>query len=808
MAGAGGATLRRVFRFLPFLVATVCLAAGPSAAELAKQIREAGLDPDECYRVRDLSFQKEDIKIYLTDGYLIFSKPISGKRRSAVFTAEVEGGDGEVLLLPPYRGERQSLAMFTQSANLDEHFQAALLIFTDASTETLLDRLVKEGSGKKVPEMGPPLAEKWSPVLRNVQSGFQIRMIEDLLAPAQEGGMLFLALSGRDTGSFDMLYDPRSREQIVAGQLSERNGQLAYNVWTSFAARSVRTGKTLPAPSWFSLSKFRIDAALDADLRMKATTKVTMRVGSRPLRVFPFDISRSMNVTSAKIDGVPAELFMQESVRGRALRGSENDVFLVVTADALAPESEHEVEFEHEGAVISPAGNGVYFVGARATWYPRSAAGFATYDLTFHYPKRLTLVAGGDVAEDRTEGDIRTTRWQTPTAIRMAGFNLGEYEKVSGAVPGYTVDVYGNRHLEAGLAPKPRPPVLEPPPHVPRMRVDTAPLSPANPIPPDPLARLKTVAGDVSSSLEFFASKFGPPAMKTLTVAPIPGAFGQGFPGLVYLSTLSYLDPSARPAFVRDPSHQLFFSELIEAHEVAHQWWGNVVTTGAYQDEWMMEGLASYSALLWLEKKKGTKTMEAVLDDYRDHLLAKDEQGRTPESAGPIIWGLRLESSNIRDAWRSITYEKGAWIFHMLRRRLGDERFMKMLAELRRRYEFKTVTTEDLRALAKEFLPPKTPASTIDSFFDNWVYATGIPVLKVKYAAKGAAPAVKISGSVVQSGVDDDFSAEVPVEIQFSKSPAQIVWVRTSGDGGSFSVTAKMPPVKVTIPDSVLAKRQ
>src|SRR5271154_1307281 len=117
-----------------------CAFGAPTAAELARSIREAGLDPEECYRVRDLSFQREDIRIYLTDGYLVFTKPVAGQRRAAVFTAEVEGGDGEVLLLPPYRGERQSLALVTQSANLDEHFQAALMIFTDGSSQ-LLDRI-------------------------------------------------------------------------------------------------------------------------------------------------------------------------------------------------------------------------------------------------------------------------------------------------------------------------------------------------------------------------------------------------------------------------------------------------------------------------------------------------------------------------------------------------------------------------------------------------------------------------------------------------------------------------------------------
>src|SRR5205814_1667624 len=123
--------------------------------------------------------------------------------------------------------------------------------------------------------------------------------------------------------------------------------------------------------------------------------------------------------------------------------------------------------------------------------------------------------------------------------------------------------------------------------------------------PPDPLARLNTVAADVSACFQYFAGLFGPPPLKVLTVSPIPGTFGQGFPGLVYLSTLSYLDPAERPAGARSDAAQTFFSDLMVAHEVAHQWWGNVVSSKSYQDEWLMESLANYSALLWLEKKKG-----------------------------------------------------------------------------------------------------------------------------------------------------------------------------------------------------------
>ncbi len=779
---------------------SVAFAAGPSAAELSRSIREASLDPDQCYRVRDVRLQKEDIRIYLTDGYLIFSKPVAGERRSAVFTAEVEGGDGEALLMPPTRGERQSLAQFTNSANLDEHFQAALMIFTDGSTSALIDRITKDGSGRKVPDMGPVLAEKWSPVMSNVQNGFQIRMIQDILAPDPKGGMLFMAMSGRRMGNFDMVYDPRAREQIVAGQLNERNGHPAYDVWTSFASQTARREAPKPIDPWYTTSAFRIEATLDPELRMKASTHAHIRIGNRGWRVFAFEVSQAMQVDSVKIDGSPAELFFQDSVRGRALRGSENSAFLVVAPEPLAAGSEHDFEFEHQGAVILRAGNNVFFVGARSNWYPRLSDGFATYDLTFHYPRRLTLVSVGDMVEDRVDGDVRTTHWKTPVKVRMAGFNLGDYEKVSTSAGGYKVDVYGNRRLEAALTPKGVPAGIDLP-KLPRYRINTPPQEPTTPITlPDPNARMRTVADDVSSALEFYTSEFGPPALKNLTVAPIPGTFGQGFPGLVYLSTMAYLNPDERPPSMRDTSHQIFFSELIEAHEVAHQWWGCIVTASSYQDEWMTEALSSYSALLFLEKRKGRKAMEQVLDGYRDHLTMKNADGRTIDSAGPITWGGRLESSGIPDAWRAITYEKGAWILHMLRRRMGDDRFLKMLAELRRRYEFRSFSTANFQALAREFLPPGTKPGVIDEFFDNWVYATGIPSLKLHYSVKRAATGVRLTGTVDQTGVDDDFSADVPVEVQFAKGPAQTIWVSTSTDATPFSAALKQTPLKVAIP--------
>ncbi len=776
-----------------------------------RAVRGAGLDPTQCYRVRDLGLFKEDIKLYFNDGYLIFSKPVAGEPIAAIFTSDVEGGDGEILLLPPQRGERQSMARFTGSPNLDEHFHTALLIFTDDSGRNLLES-IRKGAGREAPEMGPLLMDQWSPVVSNLLDSFAQRIAGDLLSPGRPDGLLLLALGGKKLGTFDVVYDPAAGEQIMAGRLVERNQKLFYDVWASFAARRFRARTEPPPEPAYSLNQFHIEASLDEDLRLRARTSARLKIGPRPLRVFSFEISRAEQVTAARVDGVPAELLVRESNRSRALRADENDLFLLATPDFLAPGSAHQVEFEHEGSVIATPGNGVYSVGARSNWYPASGGAFADYDLVFRYPKRLTLVTPGAIVSDTVEGDWRITERRTSVPVRVAGFNLGDYQKISATAAGLTVDVFGNRRLDPALQPPPQistiTRAIQPSPRAPRRQESTAIVQPSPP--PDPLARLNMLAADVSACFQYFSELFGPPPLRTLTVSPIPGTFGQGFPGLVYLSTLSYLDPADRPPGARSASMQTFFSDLMEAHEVAHQWWGNTVTERSYQDEWLMEGLAHYSALLWLEKKKGPKALEQVMADFQADLLKTGEDNQTLESAGPLTWGYRLEGSPDRDAFRVITYEKSAWILHMLRQRMGTDRFLKLLAEIRRDFEFHPVGTADLMELVMKSAPPGFPQESIEMFFDNWVYSTGIPALQLRYTFKGKAPAWKISGTVEQSSVDPNFSAEVPVQIQFAKGAPQTIWVRTSSEPAPFSVTLKQAPIKLEIPtgSAILAARK
>ena len=243
----------------------------------------------------------------------------------------------------------------------------------------------------------------------------------------------------------------------------------------------------------------------------------------------------------------------------------------------------------------------------------------------------------------------------------------------------------------------------------------------------------------------------------------------------------------------------MFYSDILHSHETAHQWWGNLVTSASYEDDWLMESLANYSALMYLEKRKGRKALDSVLELYRTHLLQEVKDAGTVESAGPIGWGLRLNSSKLPGAWRIITYEKGSWILHMIRAQMGDEAFLKMLGQLAVRYRYQAISTAQFRQHAQEFMPAIFADRSLESFFEQWVYGTGVP--KVSMAAKwtGKPPAVKVRGTLSQQGVDEDFSTLIPVEIQLSNKRSVTQWVRTASEPVEFTVPVKTAPTKILL---------
>jgi len=793
---------------LGFLVPRPGLA--QTAAELGRQLRETEIDPQSCLRVRDLQLRRPDISIYLTDGYLVFSKPIAGRRLFAVFHATDRGDQGEVLIRPPDRGERTSLANFTGSPLLSEQLREAVFISTDGADEQLLEMARQSPLSKAAPDMGLVMGSRYTSVLRNLGESFQVRMVHDLLAARPALGLFYATFSGLKLGNFDVMFDPTSREQIVLGQVTSSAQGGGFNVWSSFESRLTRQ-QANPRPTAEGLTNYRIESVIAPDLAMECVTTADFKPATAIGGALSFEIAPAMEILSAQVDGVEAEVFRRDALRPRLISGRQNEPFLIVLPQPMEPGRTYRLQFRHRGRVILPAGNDVYFLASRVNWYPARDVSHSTFDLSFTLPKRLTVVAAGDLVEDKEVGEIRTVRWRTPAPVKMAGFNIGDYERVTVKRSGLTVSVYSNRSAETALVRR-QPQVIMLPPAWPVRggRRPNEAITIAPPPPPDPNARAAIMADEISAALEWYAGHFGPPPLNTLTVSPIPGNFGQGFPGLLYLSTLAFLNETDRPEAARTESLRRFYSEILYAHEVAHQWWGNLVGSATYHDEWISEALANYSAILVLERRKGAKFTDQAMEDAL-RALRMPYSGQAVEAIGPITWGYRLHATTPVDPWRVITYDKGSWIIHMLRRRMGDAAFLSMLGELRKRHEFGFVSTDDLRRLAAEFSPKGLPDSQLENFFDTWVYSTGIPTLELKTALSGKAPKLQLTVTVKQSGVGEEFGVDLPVEVWLPGAKTPIVrWLRTSASGSSFKIPVRAAPARVELaPGSgVLALRK
>jgi aminopeptidase N len=127
----------------------------------------------------------------------------------------------------------------------------------------------------------------------------------------------------------------------------------------------------------------------------------------------------------------------------------------------------------------------------------------------------------------------------------------------------------------------------------------------------------------------------------------------------------------------------------------------------------------------------------------------------------------------------------------MLRRRLGDEKFLALLREVASHHH--SISTEEFRDLASQYAP-KSEDPGLKIFFDNWIYGTGVPSVKLSYSWRGE----KLSGTLVQQDVDPTFSAYVPVEVE-TGSKSSVYWLATGSDPVAFSIPMKLRPTKVAL---------
>lgn len=735
--------------------------------------------------VSNFTFDR-DAYHFTLNGTLHLLAPVDGKTAGAVFT-----GGGQYTLTPATDEEMRQLRLNSgddKLTSLGDTFENAVFfdapLIKAAETVTPMKTVAVSADATKV------FDDFLKRERKNLTTNLHIRVLQELLDPLTQP--LFLAyIRGKKMPPAIMAFDIRGADSLRLFDIGDGGEKTLYlsddqtkgGIWyLAHTAAEHNTGKASITPRVADAQRYVIDTTIAPNAELSGTTEMTFVAGVGG-RVLPLSLARSLRIDDVQLS--PAEgdpvwtpaAFVQEDV------DEDADAAIVFPA-ATKTGSAYRLKLTYHGVkkqVLRDAGDGNYTVGARDSWYPNvgSFNDLAEFELTFRTPAKSKnqIVAVGAEASNKVEGDQRVAVWKSTHPLRVAGFNYGNFKKRTETDPdsGVTVDVYTNpgepdiiRQINQALASTADGGGDEFGSFGGGVFVNTSALAQA-------------AYADGANTSRVGNLFFGPLRDKHIAITQQSAWFyGQSWPNLVYLPYLAFVGSTTRNmlGFGMDMAQ---FVDQVGAHEVAHQWWGHQVGWRSYHDAWLSEGFAEFTSGLVLEARKGTATMNNFYELKRKRILEKGRGAHFPnDQAGPISQGLRLGTWQTPGAYGAIIYEKGAFVLHMLRMMmrdnkssLPDERFMAMMKEFATTYDGKNASTADFIAVVQKHATPNLKIAKdgrVDWFFEQWVNGTTIPRLAAKLdAVETSGGKYKISGAITQSEATDNFAVLVPIYITFDK---------------------------------------
>ena len=161
--------------------------------------------------------------------------------------------------------------------------------------------------------------------------------------------------------------------------------------------------------------------------------------------------------------------------------------------------------------------------------------------------------------------------------------------------------------------------------------------------------------------------------------------------------------------------------ESLMAHEIAHQWFGDAATETQWKHLWLSEGFATYMTLCYLENKYGVDTLKASLQQDRKKVIRFEKTRLTPVVDASI-------NEDYMQLLNPNSYEKGGWVLHMLRRRIGDELFWKGISTYYSTYRNSNASTGDFVKVME-----LTSSQKLDTFFHQWLEQPGHPHVTIAW---------------------------------------------------------------------------
>ncbi len=221
------------------------------------------------------------------------------------------------------------------------------------------------------------------------------------------------------------------------------------------------------------------------------------------------------------------------------------------------------------------------------------------------------------------------------------------------------------------------------------------------------------------------------------------------------------------------------------AREVAHQWWGQAVGLKSFDDAWLSQGLSQYSSVLYRESQQSEAEFQTTLAEILEMGLAFEQEASIARAPGQL--------NDQSPAYRSVVFYKGAYVYHMLRSAIGDEKFFNLIKNFYATYKNQSASLDDF-----ESLTDKIAGSSMRGFFSLWVDSTGIPEFTSEYTIiRTKEGKFKVRGTVRQNL--ELFRGPVDLALESEGGRTTKTTIDLRGQSADFEISSEGKPLEVVV---------
>jgi hypothetical protein len=775
---------------------------------------------DQWAIAENIAWKRDSATFTFIDGRIVFAAPVEGHVVAAAFE-----GRGTFELNPPTPIDQQQISRFTKAPRLQDQFRQAVFFFTDDSWAELQKLLAVRSGGAPVSDAFAAAQKKcvesfndwWANETKGnfPMRNLAARMLADLADPSSRG--FFLADFKADDAGDLMFQISWNRDPLLLPGIGndEEVMLLHYNRgnyfewWSGFhlAAEYARSPHPEHRKLLATCRREMIDAEVTKDNHLQATADLEYEVMDGSPRLLPLQLRGVLRISSVQDGGGKALQYIQEP------RELDNDPWVILPAPGKPGQpSRMKIAYAEDSTrdsrIIHQRGSGLYYVTARESWFPSFGAfdDRTNFQLHFQSPKKFTFVGTGRRLKAAKGKDFLETEWESEIPYGVVGFNYGDFVDKSQSDAGLTVTAYTGKEIPDELKGL-------------QSAIDMAELATGSGGNRNLAGQLGIATGGFSTrtmvgyaagvsyqALKLYEYYFGKLPFKNVSVTeqPVRG-YGQSWPTLIFLPYDSLLDSTTRHGLrLQESADAREFYQIVAVHEMAHQWWGHLVGWKTYHDQWLSEGIAEFSAGLYLAKTE-PKQVRAFWDLKRDRLVQKNPAGHRPVDVGPLWLAFQLPTYLEPELYQRLVYFKGAYVLEMLRTMMEnprdkapDGRFINMMRDFVSTYAGKNASTEDFRRVVEKHM-----GEPMDWFFNQWVYGTEIPSFAFNYQLREEGGKTILSGALTQSGVSSNFQSRVPFYVYVNGQPRRLGLITVRG---SNTATGDIPlgfkPEKVTLDET------